>query len=726
MNTATATMPGGARSAPESDATLQELAWPLARLGEGLEELARRSGLRPSGREGVASGAGGAPEGELERWLPWAAQRLGVEAEAVTANHAQMQDLLLDAGPAVLRIAAGDASRGGFLLLLRSRGGRVQVLAPDLSVRRCRADALRDGLCAAAEAPHLGEVERLIALAQVTPRKRARVRAALLRERLAGQEIGRCWILRLPASADLRQQLSHARVPRRVAAMLSVFAVGYALEIGGWALIGNATLAGRLDFGWLAAWALLLVSLLPLRLLGGWLDAALALDVGRMLKSRLLAGALRMDLEAMRRQGIGQLLGRVIESQALESLALNGGFGALVALLELVFAASILAAGAGGGLHVLLLSGWLALSLAATWRYIRRMKAWTLMRLQLTHDLVERMVGHRTRLAQERPGRRDEEEDRALKDYLQSSREMDTASLPLVGGLARGWTLLALAGLAPALVAGSATPATLGIALGGMMLANRAMTGISTGLGALARAALAWSQVSVLFHAAREEQAGPFVPAAEGGDAADAGQAPLIDASQLTFRYGQRAEPVLRGADLRIERGERILLEGASGGGKSTLASLLVGLRQPDAGLLLLAGLDRHTLGESWHRVATEAPQFHENHILSGTLAFNLLMGRNWPASEADVAEAEALCRQLGLGELLDRMPSGMNQMVGETGWQLSHGEKSRIYLARALLQAAQLTVLDESFAALDPQTLETCLQAALERARTLVVIAHP
>jgi ATP-binding cassette subfamily B protein len=101
-------------------------------------------------------------------------------------------------------------------------------------------------------------------------------------------------------------------------------------------------------------------------------------------------------------------------------------------------------------------------------------------------------------------------------------------------------------------------------------------------------------------------------------------------------------------------------------------------------------------------------------------------MGRSWPASEEDLEEAKALCVDLGLGELLERMPSGMNQMVGETGWQLSHGEKSRIFLARALLQKAQLTILDESFAALDPQTLATCLNTAFRRANTLMVVAHP
>ena len=101
-------------------------------------------------------------------------------------------------------------------------------------------------------------------------------------------------------------------------------------------------------------------------------------------------------------------------------------------------------------------------------------------------------------------------------------------------------------------------------------------------------------------------------------------------------------------------------------------------------------------------------------------------MGRGWPPRPEDFAEADALCRELGLGELLDRMPAGLLQMVGETGWRLSHGEQSRLYIARALLQGADVVVLDESFAALDPETLRRALRCVLARAATLLVIAHP
>jgi ATP-binding cassette subfamily B protein len=96
-------------------------------------------------------------------------------------------------------------------------------------------------------------------------------------------------------------------------------------------------------------------------------------------------------------------------------------------------------------------------------------------------------------------------------------------------------------------------------------------------------------------------------------------------------------------------------------------------------------------------------------------------------ATAADLAEARDSCaEELGLGDLLERMPGGLMQLVGETGWQLSHGERSRVFLARALLQRAPLTVMDESFAALDPETLALCLRCVQQRAQTLVVIAHP
>jgi ATP-binding cassette subfamily B protein len=429
----------------------------------------------------------------------------------------------------------------------------------------------------------------------------------------------------------------------------------------------------------------------------------LAIDAGTMFKQRLLFGALELDPETVRHKGTGQLLGQVIESSAIERLAIGGALDGALATIEIAFAAVVLALGSGGALHALLLIAWVGLGAWVVRRYLRQRVRWTDQRLGMTHDLVERMVGHRTRLAQEEATRWHEGEDRAVERYVGGSHALDRAAL-LLSAVARGWLVVGLLGLAPGF-ARSFDPAHLAVALGGVLLAYRALRRLGPSASQLCAAAIAWRAALPVESQRRL----------------------VLDAHELVFRYQERGEPVLRGCSLAVHSGDRVLLEGASGGGKSTLAALLGGLRVPTGGLLLLDGLDRRTLGHAgWRRRVASAPQFHENHVFSGTFAFNLLLGRRWPPEPQDLEAAEALCNDLGLGPLLQRMPAGLQQMVGETGWQLSHGERSRLYVARALLQDAEVVVLDESFAALDPQTLERALTCVLRRARTLIVIAHP
>jgi ATP-binding cassette, subfamily B, bacterial len=707
---------------------IKALHWPVSRLGEALEELARRANLYPLADEVLRVPDVVVQKGilELTNWIEWASDRLGIEAEPIDTILAQFDEVIANANPALMYFQEKD--HAGFYLLLKSNGRYVNLFGPDLKVHRQPVKALRTAMVTQYEGPLSDEIDRLLSAANVSDRRKPQVRSMLMQERLGKQRIGRCWLLRLPPLTGFWRQLLQARLPQRLALILGVFVVVYSIEILGWGLIGKVTLNGRLDMGWLSGWALLALSLVPMHLISGWLNANFTLDIGRIFKQRLLAGALRVDLQAVRYLGVGQLLGRVMESQALESLALNGGLGVLVGIIELLIAAWILTLGAGAYTHLCLLIGWVLLTVAMTWNYCKRLRNWTGKRFDMTQNLVECMVGHRTRLAQERLSRRIDQEDQAAMDYLSTSKAMDDAIVPVMGIVPSGWMIAGLLGLAPSFVAGTASIASMAIGLGGMLLANRALSGISGGVTSLARAGIAWTQVATLFRAAKKTPSvEPFMSSAQiDGESTTNQMTKLIEGSNIVYRYQKEAEPVLRGVDVSLYRGERILMQGTSGGGKSTLASLLVGLREADSGLLLLNGLDRHTLGDSWHKLVTEAPQFHENHILSGTLAYNLLMGRNWPASDEDMEEAKVLCWELGLGDLLERMPAGMLQMVGETGWQLSHGERSRIFLARALLQNAQLTILDESFAALDPDTLKKCLNCAFKRAKTLIVIAHP
>jgi ATP-binding cassette subfamily B protein len=509
---------------------------------------------------------------------------------------------------------------------------------------------------------------------------------------------------------------------RRTILLALVHGAQYLLVLAAWWVLGRAALTGHLDAAWLTAWGLALLTLLPLQLTALWLQGRIAIGAGSLLKQRLLAGALRLDPEEIRREGAGQLLGRVIEAEAVESLALGGGLAAGLALLELIVAAAVLAM--ASTLLSLLLVVWTGFSGALALRYFHRRRGWVHGRVSLTHDLIERMLGHRTRLAQQAPERWHDGEDETLERYVQASARMDRAAVGLLAVSSRGWMFVALCGLAPLFVSGQSV-VTLAIAAGGILLAFKALERLANGLWSLIGAAIAWEQTAPVFKAAsRPTSAIQGVPAAH---VASTTSGPVLDATDLRYTHAGRADPVLHDCSLAVARGDRIILQGESGGGKSTLAALLSGLRTPQSGLLLLNGVDRQTVGsEGWRRRVVLVPQFHENHLVLGTVAFNALMGGEWPPAAEDFGRAEDLLRALGLGSTLDKMPSGILQTVGETGWQLSHGERTRLYRARALLQKPEVLILDESFAQLDPETMGLALDAVVARAQTVVLVAHP
>lgn len=713
---------------------LPTLFWSPSQLGSGLEALARRSKLQPSPAQvphppsSIASLDDTAESRDaLNQWIESAAAWLGLEAEPSTVTYEGLERLIENAGPAVLQVPGSSAPR--FLFLLPRNRGRVSVLAPDLRAVPLQLEAVRALLCRRLEETVAPEVDGLLDEAGIPEARCGAARAALLLERLRTKEVGGCWLIRQSPGASFSSQANRAHLPRRLGILLLAHAAEYLLLIVSWWLIGRAALSGHLDNGWLLAWALILLTLVPFRVLSTWLQGVLAINGGILLKQRLLFGALRLKPEEIRHKGVGQFLGEVMESEAVESLALSVGFQGLTAAIELIAAEVVLSQGVGRGLELVLLPAWVALTLLMGARYFQQRQRWTESRLSMTNDLTERMIGHRTRLAQEARHHWHDGEDEELERYLEMSERMDRAAALLMAIAPRGWLILGTLGLTWAFVASQGLNITLAISLGGILLAYRALKRLSLGLISLADAIISWQQVAPLFQAAGRPQlqgspAIAFTPAARNdGD----GNHAVMEGHDLVFRYQDRGEPVLKGCSLTIRRGERVLLEGSSGGGKSTLASLLVGLRVPQSGLLLLHGLDRQTLGEQgWRQRVVSAPQFHENHVLSETFAFNLLMGRRWPPREEDMREASAICGELGLGPLLDKMPAGMLQMVGETGWQLSHGERSRVYIARALLQGAEVVIFDESFAALDAENVRLALDCVLQRASTLLVVAHP
>lgn len=702
---------------------LTDATWPLDRLGDALAALAAHTGLTLRARELAAPAASvlaGTSE-SLDLWLAGAAATLGLEAEAIDSDLAGAADLLAGCAPAILRTGHG----GARLLLLVRRGRRaLTVLPPDLIPWQVDADEVRRAVCEPVLAPMRPDAEALVARTGIAGLRRVRAVELLLHQRLADRRIGRAWLLRPSPAGPLIGLLRADGLIARVVGLIALRAAELALTIASWWLIGSLVFSGRTDPGWSLAWLLMLLSLVPCRMGQTALIGEILRGAGAILKRRLLVGAMALNGDLTRREGAGMLLGRVLETSAVESLGLHGGLQSLFAALEFAAAIPFLAAAPHGLLLVGLLLAWSVVAVVLVRRTGLALRAWTDRRAVLTHHLVEAMVGHRTRLAQEPQGRWHDGDDVRLADVLAHEQTLNRNEALLIGLLPRGWLLLGMLGLMPAFLEGAA-PVTLAAAIGGVILAQRALNTLVHGATALLGAGVSLRAAAPMLQATAGVDAGSAglllaLPPIERGQ-------PLLVARGLGFRYPGRERQVLRDIDLTISAGDRILLEGGSGGGKSTLGAIAAGLREPTAGLVLLGGLDRPTLGlAGWRRRVAAAPQFHENHVLTAPLAFNLLMGRSWPASEPELHEAAAVCKELGLGPLLERMPGGLMQMVGETGWQLSHGERSRLFIARALLQQVDLLVLDESFAALDPDSLQQALRCVLARARAVLVIAHP
>ena len=736
---------------PAKQASLARYTWPANHLGELVEYLARRARLTPQSTrlpqppESLLTADGPA----IGQWIDNAAGSIGLEAEPVSVLYGELEQFLRSGGPAILRLKGqAEADQTTYIGLLSSDAKKMHLLCPDLRVRRLRIEQLSAAISHPLEGQLGEQIDQLLVDAQVPEERHARSRLAILRDQLGPQRIEAGWLLRLPPGANLASQFQINGLYKPVFIMIGMYFVQQLLSIASWVVIGRGIFQGHFETSWLFAWALLLFFTIPVMVIVNDAQSELSMSAGALFKQRLLQGTLKLEPEEIRHQGMGQFLGRVMESEAVEMLALSGGFTSLLSFIELGLAFIILARGASGAIGAWSLAFWSALTLFLLWRYWASSREWTTAYRDMTNDLAEDMVGHRTRLIQEDPRHWHDGEDQTLERYLRLSESLDRIGLQLSSTISRGWIIVGLSGLAFTFVVGNPAPSALAIGLGGVLLAGQGLGKLAGGAQSLTSLLIAWQQVGPLFRASRRKREIPdlsFVPPTRvtARERINAGEksiqvspdsgvpaehdAALLMARDLVFRYRPQGRPVLQDCSLLIYPGDRILLEGPSGGGKSTLAAVLTGLRLPESGSLLLWGFDRKILGlEEWRRRVVMAPQFQENYVSSETFAFNLLMGRRWPPLPEDLQEAEAICIELGLGDLIQRMPSGFQQTLGESGWQLSHGERSRLFIARTLLQHSDLVILDESFGALDPENLARAMQCVLSRAETVLVIAHP
>jgi ATP-binding cassette, subfamily C, bacterial len=185
-----------------------------------------------------------------------------------------------------------------------------------------------------------------------------------------------------------------------------------------------------------------------------------------------------------------------------------------------------------------------------------------------------------------------------------------------------------------------------------------------------------------------------------------------LELRDVTFAYGDHAEPVISGLTLTIPPGDHLAVIGPSGIGKSSLAGLLAGMLSPGTGEVLLDGQPVAGLGRSWRILI---PQ--EAYVFTGTMKENLTY--LYPATKTELDEA---AEAIGLTPLITRL-GGYGAAVAPAA--LSAGERQLIALTRAYLAPARLVILDEATCHLDPAAEEQAETAFSRRGGTLVVIAH-
>jgi len=232
---------------------------------------------------------------------------------------------------------------------------------------------------------------------------------------------------------------------------------------------------------------------------------------------------------------------------------------------------------------------------------------------------------------------------------------------------------------------------------------------LQTGLGALQR-------IDEMLQLPLETADDPPAPVVDRPPAA-----PAIEFAAVDFRYAG-GEPVLREASFTVPYGSRTALVGPSGAGKSTVLALVERFYDPTSGTVRVGGVDirrqtRDALRGQLGYVEQEAP------VLAGTLRDNLAL----TVPDATEEQMLAVLATVNLTDIVDRTPLGLDAQVGEGGVLLSGGERQRLAIARALLAAPEILLLDEPTSNLDARN-EAALRQAIDtvsRSRTLLIVAH-
>ena len=494
--------------------------------------------------------------------------------------------------------------------------------------------------------------------------------------------------------------------PRSLWGWLVAAVTGHVLAVGCTLVALRRLGASLYDRSGQVGWTDLTLPLIAAALLAaaaGWCGGRVGLALGLAYRRRVLDRALVVDPDRSRGLGHGRALALALDAELVGSFLVTTGPTATLGTVEVVAALVLARSTAAPRATALVILAALVAMVALTRRLRHDRRRWTASRTGLTGRLVERLIGLDTIRLQDDPTVAADEGRARLRVHDRAGRAMDrwTVILTAVPAITT-LTLVAIAlvGRAPD-EGGAATATALGVAL----LAGIGLGRLATAATDLVGALDAHEGVSDLAAMARPAVPRP-PPAADGA---------LLTARGVTATFDGGRSGLLEPTDLTVRAGDRMVITGPSGGGKTTFAQVLTGERAPSSGTV------------EWEPGLTvgRVPQAGDDHIFQASLLFNVLCARAWPPSEADVERAERLLDEVGLGPLLARMPGGLSQPIGDGGWRLSSGEAARISLTRVLATEPDVLILDETIAALDAASRDLVVSAAHHHSRATLLIAH-
>ncbi len=204
----------------------------------------------------------------------------------------------------------------------------------------------------------------------------------------------------------------------------------------------------------------------------------------------------------------------------------------------------------------------------------------------------------------------------------------------------------------------------------------------------------------------------------------DEGALPLrekIQIRNLSYKYPEGEDYVLRDVNISIPKNKSIALVGPSGAGKTTLADLILGVLEPTKGNILIDEADAFTHLTAWQKNVGYIPQ--TIYLMDDTIRNNIIYG----AEAADEERLMKAVEEAQLKEFIESLSEGLDTEVGERGIRLSGGQRQRIGIARALYSNPEVLVLDEATSALDNETEKAVMDAidSLSGSKTLIIIAH-